>query len=344
MASGVAATTMNPQSSSTSGQDEDQSCCVIKNFRPVVGTRRLYRCANPDRLAERIVAEGADGGGAGGVVSASLHPDEAMMLHDVGLVVDLRSESERDADNFRRWTSHAPGGQFRVVDRVSELAFSASTASAPRHVLLLDPLHPDLLMSYLESNWMTAGEKLRSLWYKLVDGQGLHNLRLDVLNRRGLLGLNQAVLETGGDCLMEALKAIVLHLEHTSTASPSVSPVVIHCVQGKDRTGMLSMLCQAVVGVDDGAIAEDYHRSESELSSGAAAAARAYPGRIDRRFFSGAPRQVMQDTLAWIRDRHGSVEGYLEDMGFDFSWRARLVAALVQNVPVRNDEESTSKL
>jgi Tyrosine phosphatase family len=175
----------------------------------------------------------------------------------------------------------------------------------------------------------------------VVDGQALHNLRLDVLNRRGLLGLNQAVLETGGDCLMKALRAIVLHLEHAPATSPSVSPVVVHCVQGKDRTGMLSMLCQAVVGVDDETIADDYHRSESELSSGAAAVARAYPGKIDRRFFSGAPRQVMLDTLAWLRARHGSIEGYLDDMGFDSSWRARLVAVLGQEVPGSN-EESTS--
>ena len=139
---------------------------------------------------------------------------------------------------------------------------------------------------------------------------------------------------------MEALKAIVLHLEDASAASPSVSPVVIHCVQGKDRTGMLSMLCQAVLGVDDSTIADDYHRSESELSNGAAAVARAYPGKIDRRFFSGAPRQVMLDTLVWIRERYGSVESYLEGMGFDSSWRARLVAALVPEVPVNKGDES----
>jgi Tyrosine phosphatase family len=344
MASDAVATTVSPQTSLSGScqENENPPISVLENFRPVAGTRRLYRSAKPDRLAERMVVAGTAGGGDGTASTPAVHPDEALMLHDVGLVVDLRSESERDADKFQQWTSHAPGGPFRVVDRAIDLDFSLSTATAPRHVLLLDP--KPLLMAYLERNWMTPGEKLKSLWYRLVDGRALHSLHLDVLARRGLLGLNQIVLEAGGGCLMEALQAVVLHLEHAPTTLPSGSPVVIHCVQGKDRSGMLAMLCQAAVGVDDATIADDYHRSESELSSGTAAAVtRAYPGKFGE-ILLGAPRQVLLDTLAWVRDRHGSVEGYLENMGFDSSWRARLVAALASEVPVDSDEESMSKL
>jgi hypothetical protein len=222
-----------------------------------------------------------------------------------------------------------------VVDEGDDLAEIARAAplspDAPtRFVLRLDPLHPDLLMSYLEENWMTRRERSRALWYKLVDGQALHDLRLDVLNRNGLAGLNRAVLVTGGPSLVRGLRAMTLHLERGRGASSPFppSPVVIHCVQGKDRTGMLSMLCQSVAGVDDETIVGDYHRSEACLAPGAAAVARAYPGRIDRRFFTGAPPRAMLETLEWIRSRYGGVDGYLDAMGFGGEWRSRLAAVL----------------
>ncbi len=37
----------------------------------------------------------------------------------------------------------------------------------------------------------------------------------------------------------------------------------------------------------------------------------------------------MRATLAFIRARHGTVEGYLTHIGFDEPWQARLRAALI---------------
>jgi hypothetical protein len=344
-------------------QQQDYASCIIKNFRPVVGTRNLYRCANPDGLADRLLDTTGDDEDE---ARPRLHPNEDLVLNRAGLIIDLRSDSERDSGKCRAWLDNAPGGAFRVVYDVAEIA-AATTPSPPpslpaassprpqqlrRTVLRLDPLHPDLLMSYLEENWMTNGERWRALWYKLVDGQALHNLRLDVLNRNGLAGLNRAVLVTGGPSLVQGLKAIVLHLERSvadSSASFPSSPVVIHCVQGKDRTGMLSMLCQLVAGIDkddNEAIAADYHRSEAHLAPGAAAVAQAYPGRIDKRFFTGAPRRVMVETLDWIRSRYGGVDGYLDEMGFGPDWRSRLAAVLAPSQDGSNSsitESSTDR-
>jgi hypothetical protein len=330
--------------SAAGGGSGEDSSATIKNFRPVAGTRNLYRCAHPDGLADLLL----DGAGAGaGVSGAALHPDEDLVLNRAGLVIDLRSESERDADRCRAWLDR---GAFRVVERSGDVAAAAEPpaggASSPRpprrfrRVLRLDPLSLDRLMPYLERNWMTPRERRMALWYKLVDGQALHDLRLDVLNRNGLAGLNRAVLATGGPCLADGLRAIVLHLEgsggggdggtaaSSSSSPPAPAPVVVHCVQGKDRTGMLSMLCQLVVGLDEAEIVEDYHRSEARLAPGAAAVARAYPGKIDRRFFTGAPRAAMVETLQWIRDRYGGVDGYLDAMGLGADWRDRLVSVL----------------
>jgi protein tyrosine/serine phosphatase len=46
-------------------------------------------------------------------------------------------------------------------------------------------------------------------------------------------------------------------------ASPQRLPVLIHCSHGKDRTGLMSALIQAAVGVDVKDIVSDYVASET---------------------------------------------------------------------------------
>jgi protein-tyrosine phosphatase len=66
--------------------------------------------------------------------------------------------------------------------------------------------------------------------------------------------------------------------------------VLVHCVAGKDRTGVLAALLLRLVGVPVEAIEEDYVRSE-------------------------APMDVMGPVLAEIEARHGSVAAYLQQAG-----------------------------
>jgi protein tyrosine/serine phosphatase len=189
-------------------------------------------------------------------------------------------------------------------------------------------------MSYLEKNWLDPSQKLQVLAYKLVDGGALHNLRINVLNQKGLVGLNEAILEIGKQEMLQALQAITIFLE----SSPD-DTVIVHCVQGKDRTGLLAMLCQSILGLSDEAIIEEYHLSESLISrkEGSAAAAHVEAGKIDRQFFTGAPATVMELTLKYLRDKYGSIFSYLDVIGFDAEWRKRLSAmASSVDAPVIN--------
>ena len=356
------------------------AAAVIRNFRRCIGLPNVYRCADTDRLADRLGEQGERDVG------------ERVLLHDAGLIVDLRSDSERDSDRAMRWTSLAPGGGFDVVAGGNSDFPAGGDGGQERNpgqirrrrrtVLRLDPLSPSSFAEYLDENWLDGGLKVKAAMYKIVDGQKLHELRMDVLNERGLVGLYEAILETntGRRDLFEALRAITVHMERereelqqqlqrqregaggaaaapgsAATATNAVRPVVIHCVQGKDRTGLLVMLCQSILGVPDGEIVECYSRSEeafpsrsspSTSSSSATVASAAADGgesgdggnpgtgnepapkrgKLDRRVFSGAPPHVMLKTLEWIRSRYGSVLGYLDDIGFDRSWRERFVA------------------
>lgn len=285
-----------------------ESC--LRNFRAAPGlSNSVYRCAKTDNLADRIEAEN------------NLSSDELVVLHEVGLIVDLRSDSERNEKKAIAWMERAPGGAIIVQT-------AKYTPTRNRTVLRLDPLSPPEFMEYLEKKWMSPELQLKAKWYKIISGDKLHELRMNVFNQKGLAGLNEAILETGKDSLREALQAITLHLEQRD------SPVVVHCVQGKDRTGLVIMLCQSIMGCSDEMIISDYHRSEQELLSEASAAASktvgaAQPGKVDKRFFSGAPREAMEATLLYIRTTYGSVEGYLDVIGVDADWRQRLQTAVL---------------
>jgi hypothetical protein len=286
----------------------------VRNFRAARGLSNIYRCAKTDGLARRLYANNHSNG-------------EMLLLERAGLILDLRSDSERSEKDSQTWMSRAPGGKFSV----QRDSFSPPLSSE-RVVLRLDPLSPSTFMAYLDKNWMTPQQKLKSNMYKIVDGKQLHNLRMEVLNTKGLAGLNEAILETGKHVLKEALTAIVLHLEKNPT-----SPVVIHCVQGKDRTGLSVMLCQSVLGISDDVIIDDYHLSESMLLDSSAVtdqltASVKVTGKIDKRVFSGAPREVMESTLSFLRYKYGSVSpGYLDAIGFHESWQSRLKAVLGQS-------------
>jgi protein-tyrosine phosphatase len=97
-------------------------------------------------------------------------------------------------------------------------------------------------------------------------------------------------------------------------------PGLIHCTAGKDRTGLVVALILEVLGVPDELIAADYGLSSAHIDpemAGAIERIRAVSGTgrwIDLGAL-GSPPQVIQTALARVRDRSGSVPGYLLDNG-----------------------------
>jgi len=278
---------------------------AIQNFRPATCLPGVYRCAQTDVLA--TVSEKTE--------------SHTIVLEKAGLIIDLRSDAERNETQAQMWMKETANPPFSVQRNI----FSSPTSRNERIVLRLDPLGPTKFMAYLEQNWLTSWETVQMLSFKLFSGEQLHALRMNVLNRKGLHGLNEAILETGGQDLCTGLKAITESLETNNSR-----PVIVHCVQGKDRTGLLVMLCQSIVGVSDDDITSCYHRSDSAMKKRNAAKLPVQTwGKLDRNVFAAAPKDVMTDTLAMLRERYGSVSpGYLDSIGFDATWRQRLVQVM----------------
>jgi protein tyrosine/serine phosphatase len=94
--------------------------------------------------------------------------------------------------------------------------------------------------------------------------------------------------------------------------------VVIHCVGGKDRTGLLTAFLLHVAGVGDDEIAADYALSEERLLPRHQAwfdAAETDEERERLRRIAQCPADAMAGVLTELKRRHGSVEGYLRDIG-----------------------------
>jgi protein-tyrosine phosphatase len=94
--------------------------------------------------------------------------------------------------------------------------------------------------------------------------------------------------------------------------------VVVHCVGGKDRTGLLSAFLLHLVGVADEEIASDYALSEERLRPRHEAWFEAADSEqeLERlRRIAQTPAASMVGVFAELERRYGSVEGFLLDAG-----------------------------
>jgi protein-tyrosine phosphatase len=94
--------------------------------------------------------------------------------------------------------------------------------------------------------------------------------------------------------------------------------VVVHCMGGKDRTGLLTAFLLHLAGVDDEEIAADYALSEERLRPRheewlAKAETEAERERLRR--LSRTPAASMLGVFAELERRHGSIEQFLREGG-----------------------------
>jgi Tyrosine phosphatase family len=244
---------------------------LVENFRPVAGTRRLYRCASTDGLVrferrhDSASADDSENDSASSASSVSsttttattarLLPigqesAESIILSQAGLIVDLRSQMERDEVQALQWmTDHGfeavdvavdtpKHGRHRMMRRGSRgdcsSSSGSSTTTTTKMVLRIDVQPRERIIDYLTKHWLTPVQQGWNAVWTVTDTARQHAMRMDVLNERGLVGLYEAILETGGDDLCLALQHMTEHLEMTRDGNDN-SVVVFHCVQGKDR-------------------------------------------------------------------------------------------------------------
>lgn len=141
--------------------------------------------------------------------------------------------------------------------------------------------------------------------------------------------LHRPVLEGRRPALADSLEAVyeffvdecgtALATAVRELAQPGALPALVHCTAGKDRTGVVVALALSVAGVSDEDIAADYALTGMFLNEHFLAAIRsgtAATGRkVSRAMATDCPPELILNTLARMRTRSGSIEGYLLEHG-----------------------------
>ena len=137
----------------------------------------------------------------------------------------------------------------------------------------------------------------------------------------------EAASEAAPDAATATRDVYLIFLEHfarhaaagiRAVAQAPEGGVVIHCVGGKDRTGLLTAFLLHLAGVEREEIAADYALSEERLRPRheawlAAAETDAERERVRR--ISRTPAAAMLGVFEDLDQRYGSVDGYLRAAG-----------------------------
>ena len=93
--------------------------------------------------------------------------------------------------------------------------------------------------------------------------------------------------------------------------------VLFHCTAGKDRTGIVSVLLLSVNNVPESTVLEDYSESyENSLDIlNRLKAETPYAEHFNESFFRSDP-EFMEVFINYIKNHHGSINGFFEYLGY----------------------------
>jgi len=251
-------------------------------------------------------------------------------------VLDLRSEEDAACDEGPRLLA-------KQTEHVEMLPRKTATKRLARHVLT-DRLHVTLPLLPFRIMRSLPVPGVRG-WGRRVMDRGIRRF----LETIELADVYWWILNEQGAALHHALTTI-------SQRAAGEAPTLIHCAHGKDRTGVVVAVVLHVCGANLEAIACDYALSDEWGCSpmGQDIMLQAMPERYRERikqwntppmgedlevpdspFFwaqfgkwCGADAQTMIDVFARLERRFGSVDAYLDSIGFGADDRKALSDAL----------------
>jgi protein-tyrosine phosphatase len=135
-------------------------------------------------------------------------------------------------------------------------------------------------------------------------------------------------------------RAFAARLSHVFDRLLAGKPVLVHCTAGKDRTGFVTAMIMSALGVERGAIYEEYLLTTKQcdirqIAAGSAKAIAAAMGRADIDFdfvlvLSGVTPDYLDLSYGAIDEEFGSIGAYLQAAGgLDAEKRAQLKRLLL---------------
>ncbi|TPX55799.1 hypothetical protein PhCBS80983_g05008 [Powellomyces hirtus] len=141
----------------------------------------------------------------------------------------------------------------------------------------------------------------------------------EVINPAGLKGLNEAFIKYCGPEITHALRLMSV---------PSHYPLLVHCTQGKDRTGLVIALALHCAGASMELIVRDYARTQRGLERQRDIMVEEMRKTGLDPVFSDAPPEVIRHAFEFLDKEYGGPSKYLILHGFDERHQRRLGACL----------------
>lgn len=150
--------------------------------------------------------------------------------------------------------------------------------------------------------------------------EAINILGREVMQPRGLIGLGKDSLDHARNEIRKMLEVM---------AESKNYPLMIHCTQGKDRTGLSIMLLLLLLDTPLQAISADYLASERELlpEKESRMAEISEVGLSED--FAACPPAFVAELCNHINEIYGSLQGYLEHIGVDRVMQEKIVENLL---------------
>jgi protein-tyrosine phosphatase len=261
---------------------------------------RLYRSARPDETSTA---------------------DRAHLTQVLGIktIIDLRSNTEHI--NASKKLDAPPVYSTAIIPQSSEYVTSSLQIPGVNHVQI--NLNGGAFERALL--WQLKYTSLVRLLIFMACGHredAISILGREVMLRRGLIGLGIDTLEYSASEIKDVLNVL---------ADRSNYPVLVHCTQGKDRTGLIVLIVLMLCGVDRDAISHDYMTSEEKL----------WPEKGERlkeilriglsEDFVGCPKDFVLEVMRYTQERYGGIEKYLSQIGVDDKVPNRVRRVMMQD-------------
>jgi protein-tyrosine phosphatase len=210
--------------------------------------------------------------------------------YHIKTIIDLRTDTEilEEQQKQKQSPPSAPPSTSTPIAKPTTTHLSLNGSSYSRALLKRLPY--------------TQLAKLISLYALSRRTQAISILGTQVMTSRGLSGL---ALDTLTHSTSEICQIF------TVLSKPTTYPVLVHCTQGKDRTGLVCMLVSLLCGASEAECRADYERSGVELE----------PEREERvreiakiglpASFAGVEEGWTGVVCEWLEREWGGVEGYL---------------------------------